>query len=273
MSKKNLRNILSVSARILLSCAFVFGQTAWAGQNQGIKEKAETTGKAKVQQPPANQPSTQAGKPTFAEEESDRGQNAVAERTAPSGGPHEGIKVHGHWTIEVRNSDGSVSSHQEFENSLASGGTSVLGAILSRQNAVGLWRVVLQSSLCVSSTVCNVDEVGFEVAVGGDPIEFPNLTVSGSANGFALNGSMLAPQAGIINGVATQVILCPTSLPTGATGTGCGPAFSNISLPGASTYPASYLTGVSLDGLNGHPNAVTVAAGQTVAVTVNISFS
>jgi Na+-transporting methylmalonyl-CoA/oxaloacetate decarboxylase gamma subunit len=43
-----------------------------------------------------------------------------AQTGAPAAkGTHEGIKVHGHWTIEVKNPDGKLVTHREFENSLA----------------------------------------------------------------------------------------------------------------------------------------------------------
>src|SRR6267378_4379919 len=32
------------------------------------------------------------------------------------GGQKEGITVHGHWTIDVRNPDGTLVTHREFEN-------------------------------------------------------------------------------------------------------------------------------------------------------------
>src|SRR5207237_8527169 len=35
----------------------------------------------------------------------------------PNGKQSVGIRVHGHWTIVVRNADGSVASLSEFENS------------------------------------------------------------------------------------------------------------------------------------------------------------
>ena len=35
------------------------------------------------------------------------------------GGPREGIKVHGHWTIVVKNPDGTVAQRREFDNDLA----------------------------------------------------------------------------------------------------------------------------------------------------------
>jgi hypothetical protein len=37
---------------------------------------------------------------------------------SPSNTPHEGIAVHGYWTIEVREPDGKVAKHLEFENQL-----------------------------------------------------------------------------------------------------------------------------------------------------------
>jgi hypothetical protein len=47
----------------------------------------------------------------------------------------EGIKVHGHWTIEVRNPDGSLDKHVEFENSLIPS----LGANLLENFMLGMY--------------------------------------------------------------------------------------------------------------------------------------
>src|ERR1700722_13311663 len=51
----------------------------------------------------------------------------AAEAAAPaaqsaSKGPQEGIKSHGHWTIEVKNPDGRLVPHREFENALTPAG-------------------------------------------------------------------------------------------------------------------------------------------------------
>ena len=43
---------------------------------------------------------------------------APAQAAKPAGGMGEGIKVHGRWTIEVRNPDGSLASRHEFQNDL-----------------------------------------------------------------------------------------------------------------------------------------------------------
>jgi hypothetical protein len=46
------------------------------------------------------------------------------------GGQKEGIKVHGHWTIDVHNPDGTLVSHHEIDNSLASAGQAILPRVL-----------------------------------------------------------------------------------------------------------------------------------------------
>jgi hypothetical protein len=53
---------------------------------------------------------------------------ASAAKPADSGkGPHEGITVHGYWKIDVRNPDGSLARHLEFENSLLEAGSGQIG--------------------------------------------------------------------------------------------------------------------------------------------------
>jgi hypothetical protein len=65
--------------------------------------------------------------------------NAAPAKKAPSKGHAEGITVHGHWTIEIRNPDGSLDKHVEFENGLGPGigtlpgGAAFLSQLLSGQ--------------------------------------------------------------------------------------------------------------------------------------------
>jgi len=60
-------------------------------------------------------------------------------------GQQEGIKVHGHWVIDVRNSDGTLASHTEFENALTAGGAMVLTQILTNVvTVVRGWTVTLR---------------------------------------------------------------------------------------------------------------------------------
>ncbi len=53
----------------------------------------------------------------------------------------DGIKVHGHWTIDVKNADGTLASHHEFENALQLGGQAALANLLGRQATIVGWSV------------------------------------------------------------------------------------------------------------------------------------
>ena len=172
------------------------------------------------------------------------------------------IKVHGHWTIEIRNLDGSVASHHEFENSLFKGdGDIFLASILSRTMSNGTWSIGLESSSnstnpCKSSsgpTQCDILEPNGNVLSGEEG--FPNLTVqlANSKNQVLLSGSATSTNGGQISSVSTYVSACPSSMAP----TSCGQSASGI----------HRLTIHSLT------TPITVQAGQSINVTVTISFS
>src|SRR5207245_48179 len=54
----------------------------------------------------------------------------------------DGIHVHGWWTINVMNADGTVAVHREFENHLDGGGQQLVN-VLARKESVGSWFVFL----------------------------------------------------------------------------------------------------------------------------------
>ena len=56
--------------------------------------------------------------------------------------PREGIVVHGHWVLEVRNPDGSVADRREFENALVQG-ASLMTDLLLRRRSMGNWAIYL----------------------------------------------------------------------------------------------------------------------------------
>jgi hypothetical protein len=62
---------------------------------------------------------------------------------APASGLNTGIKVHGHWTIDVLNHDGTLANRVEFENGLTLIGAEALPAILGRTMTPGAWAVGL----------------------------------------------------------------------------------------------------------------------------------
>jgi hypothetical protein len=62
---------------------------------------------------------------------------------APASGLTTGIKVHGHWTIDVLNHDGTLANRVEFENGLTLIGAEALPAILGRTMTPGAWAIGL----------------------------------------------------------------------------------------------------------------------------------
>jgi hypothetical protein len=71
--------------------------------------------------------------------------------TVAAQGQREGIKVHGHWTIDIRNPDGTLATHREFENALIKTsnfpggwtGATLLAGWLSRATQPGRWQILL----------------------------------------------------------------------------------------------------------------------------------
>jgi hypothetical protein len=144
----------------------------------------------------------------------------------PTGRPGARIQVHGHWIIEVRDPDGTVVRHREFENALASPGPRLLAEVLSRTFTAGRWRVSLvaaPSPLCGASG-CSIHE---PVDISGPGI-FSNLTVAlgGGGDTVVLSGSVTADNDTSITVVNTAFGLCAvTDSPQvcgGVTGTPSG---------------------------------------------------
>jgi len=160
--------------------------------------------------------------------------------TSPARGQKEGIKVHGHWTIEVRNPDGTLVTHREFENALTPFGTLSLAFILSRSKTPGLWTIHLGGA----NTAIDI----YEPAEADGAVVFKNLSVQGFNTpldgGVKLSGSATAATNGNIAVVGTAVQLQP-----------CGPC-------GYGGFSAATLA-----------TPVNITAGQFIQVTVRISFS
>lgn len=262
MRDKNLTNPWSAGPSVLLALVLVFSQAAWAVDASKSGAQAGAGGAAPAAKAQANAtPSTAA--------QTSPSQNAEQKETASKGGRDEGIKVHGHWTIEVRNPDGEVVTHREFENGLvlgAQGGNVFLAQILGRQNTVGAWEVLLYGSF----GYIYIDELSSPLAIScvGGPVEScsTNLAVSAASGTVTLAGSAVVPSAyGIeVVSVYTSVYIC------NATST---PQACPTSSPPPGVVPADGFTSRNLDGVNGDPAPVPVSPGQTVAVTVTFSFS
>lgn len=235
-------------------------------------------------------PATKAAPPAAHQAEavrsSDKGLN-------PNQGLNTGIKVHGHWVIEVKEPDGKLVSHTEFENSLQQGGQFALAALLSGYSP-GDWEILLDGGAgqepCTNSYrgsgvgPCGVVESGDYFLTSTCPALgeqcFPTLKVSNpiSSSGgnlyqtgiLTLTGTATAGASGVISAVTTLMNVCyPSSTPTACqTGSGfvTGGSFTGTILPTANT-PTT-----PCGGANQVSCAVPVTAGQTINVSVAISF-
>ena len=179
---------------------------------------------------------------------------ATLRAQAPSG-PREGIMVHGHWTIDVREPDGRLVNHREFENALVATGGGQLQGILSRHLSTGPWAITLASGLppCEVTGVavaCRIVEPGFETNVSSS---FSNLTLS--PTGLTLSGTATAARAGRIDAVSTTLAACAATV-----------------LPSACADPAAGNQGPEFSRTTLSPSQ-NVAAGQIIQVTVTFTFS
>ena len=175
----------------------------------------------------------------------------AASDTPRPGGPSEGIKVHGHWTIDILNPDGSLVSHHEFENAFANhlGASTFMNGVLARTKRVGHWQVGLGGS-----PACYANGAPCWIVEPGTPYEGGVLSVATPATGpnagkFVLSGSTTAPRATQIDIVQTTTDDCPAAV--GSTCTAGSFGFTQKSL----TTP------------------IDLAEGQIIQVTVVISFS
>ena len=179
-----------------------------------------------------------------------------AQATAPPGGPSESITVHGDWIIVVRNPDGSIASRHEFRNSLGPDGGMVLTRILGRTLTPGQWVVRLDNALGAPDP-CDTRECSIAEPVGVFGAHSRDLTVTVPTSGpnagmLVLQGSVTVLTAAALQEVSTEFLGClPNEAPAA-----CGGAF------GTATFTHKTL-----------PSAVPVQPGQTVDVTVVISFS
>ena len=114
----------------------------------------------------------------------------AGEAAAQPGAASEGIKVHGDWTIEVRNPDGSLASRHRFQNALTTNGAANLTGLLASQKVACAWGVVVRGSStadnCTAASGC--------------------LSVTAGTTDFALRG-VLGPRASPwdITSVSTSV--------------------------------------------------------------------
>jgi len=255
MKKIEWKKWLGVAGRMLLAYALVFAQGALAAQNQTTKDKAGLQQKAVSQKPGEKQSAAASTAKARVEETQGEESDGTVTREKSSDGRREGIKVHGHWTIEVHNQDGTLISHREFENSLVQGpGNGSLAFLLTRGGTAGGWLISVAG-------ICNGD-CSIAEAASGIPATSKNLIVgiTGTNFGVTLSGTVMAGINGQVTQVATKVGLCPPSIAAGA---------CVASIPSQTDANAQILGFFTA----ANPSTVSVSTGQTVSVTVTFTFS
>jgi hypothetical protein len=286
--------LLAALLAMVLTCA-----------NVGRAQSNATTASAQEAEPTAA-PATPAQKPAVSANPASAQAKPVSSEEKPAAkGAKEGIAVHGHWTIVVKNPDGTVAARQEFENALDPvEGADLLTGLLSGAYTTEGFLIDLSTG---AGTLCGVgDCTMYDSRVQGvcnnvqssltcGTLTYtPNKTAAhNNAVGFTLSGNvtLLQTDGGAINGVSTGIAACvPASsvLTSGPFNSPVSDGNSFVTNAAAATslipYPPGRPSGgatcINAAGFETHilfltSRAITqpVTGGQSVAVTVVITFS
>jgi hypothetical protein len=182
----------------------------------------------------------------------------TATASTSNAGPKEGIKVHGHWSLEIRNPDGSFVKRTEFENDLTSNGALAIMLELSRERSAGAWTVELVSNAWTNGTA-RIYEAGSNIPDNIPPgTGFANLALGVKGSAFLLYGEARAQSDGSITEVQTAHGICTKDISP----SNCAPQVNPQSNSNLQLFTHAVL-----------PNAQGIVAGQTVQVTVTITIS
>jgi hypothetical protein len=223
----------------------------------------------------------------------------------------EGIKVHGHWEITVKNADGSVAERRDFENSLtttstvAGGvGSQVLAALLSGNGEPGLPGLALIQTVptdptraCFGTTVnCTIlvmPNTLIQTTGGYSSFTFitqPGLTATATftpSASLALAGAFQQSAAGPTTYTAVQAIfpMCysfntPNISGTAFGGGDLGPNQCNpggVSASSGLTHPNENVELVPLTFTlitqGGTAAPLTLQPSQTISISFTLTFS
>ena len=271
--KQSLKQSRSQSARlsVIAACAVLFmlarAEAAFAQQTASPKPVAAAL---------VGTPADRAVPKPAAETE---------EPAKPAKPGSEGIKVHGHWKIVVKNPDGTVASATEFENALVTpgGGDNVLAELLSGQLTWGGMDVVvggnngcypgcgLEPGSTLGNLISSKDCYLLSQCFPGltSTATSANLTATPPTSAFiTLQGSFIETTSETLSSVATNLSGCLSSQPSTVTPSACANYYSStggVPPSGVTTivYPFTSKGGI----------AVSAVPNQVVTIVVTISFS
>lgn len=190
--------------------------------------------------------------------------NAVLAATllalAQIGHAQENMGIHGHWTVTVRNPNGTVASRHEFENSITDMGKSLVlnllvGAIPT--NGAPTWQLDIGGSLCFQKPSTTLGDCQISVQPTR-PI--PPGTANFASLPLEMSGTVKMDGSGQIMSVATQITNLMGKMVHGQAPQNATLTFSSRDL----TKPDSATAQT--------PAPINVQAGQNVDFTVDISI-
>jgi hypothetical protein len=231
---RGILNIRMLRMRAVMLAILAAGLVLPVAQAQSAKQNQKSDNKASG--------SSQAQAPSA-------GSKAAEEESAPAnkehaGGPQEGIKIHGHWVIDVRNPDGKLVTHREFENAYS--GTHILPGILGRHFSLGFWIVtfnaISKNYIVTEPLYTNFLADSYNLSV------YPNA----QETVLYLSGSFTPSTSDTIGAVNTSAEVCPNTIPP---------------LTPCQNGDTDPFTGTTLS------PGVSFVGGQIVQVTVTITFS
>jgi hypothetical protein len=124
---------------------------------------------------------------------------AEKETAAPNTANNQGIKIHGHWVLQVKNADGTLGARREFDNSLVTGGNStsgdqVLAALLSGNGSSGGLGIAFISSS--TKTTAGLDVSSFCLGTGSTEPGEPSVPAGINCYGLTSSTNLLGSSNG-----------------------------------------------------------------------------
>jgi hypothetical protein len=187
--------------------------------------------------------------------------------------------MHGHWVIDVRNPDGTLADHRDFENTASGYGQELLAVLLSGYAVPSDYAIFLSST---GTAPCAAPEGNIGCGIVRSLTTLPGSAlcqyyacfssetysaniIDSSATGstFTLQGNFTASQAGTITGVSTLYGTCPANLSTVTALTTISPSTCSTTA-GSGGYRTATTASIT---------TVNVVQSQIVQVTVTFSFS
>jgi hypothetical protein len=173
----------------------------------------------------------------------------------PVAGQHEGIAVHGHWVIEVKNPDGKVTARREFENAIQPAGMSYLASLLAGNNAPGGLSIVLNGGTASWASPPDALNTGF----GSEP--GPCLPVL----------ALYAPSdGGLAGGLYTGTACLITA---GANTSGYGSVLGSICVTSQQTTPANQPLPCSTNLMASAPTLTSANNGAGLSAQISLTGS